>query len=64
MNETDLLTIAERSRQQSAADCMVANTLEGAAEWALVGNEHGYKKVMRADLAGVLLDVLEEVQHG
>jgi hypothetical protein len=38
---------------------MVANTLEGAAEWALLGNERGYRKVTRAELAGALLDALE-----
>jgi phosphopantothenoylcysteine synthetase/decarboxylase len=56
--EEELLAIAEKSRQQSAADWMVANTLEGAAEWALLGNERGYQKVPRAELAGALLDVL------
>jgi hypothetical protein len=44
---------------------MVANTLEGAAEWALVGNAVGYRKVTRADLAGAILDALEkEAPHG
>lgn len=54
-----LLTIAEKSRQQSKANWMVANTLEGAAEWAFVGNEHGYKKVTRGELLRALLDVIE-----
>ena len=65
LSEEDLLSIAEQARQQSSADWMVANTLEGAAEWALVGNAHGYKKVPRAELSGALLDVLEsEAAHG
>jgi phosphopantothenate---cysteine ligase (CTP) len=61
ISEAELLAIAEKSRQHSAADWMVANTLEGAADWALVGNDRGYKKVNRADLPGVLIGVLE---HG
>jgi phosphopantothenate---cysteine ligase (CTP) len=58
VTEDELLAIAEVSRQQSAADWMVANTLEGAAAWALLGNERGYRKVPRAELAGALLDEL------
>jgi phosphopantothenate-cysteine ligase/phosphopantothenoylcysteine decarboxylase/phosphopantothenate--cysteine ligase len=58
VTEEALLAIAEKSRQQSAADWMVANTLEGAAEWALLGNERGYRKLTRAELAGVLIDEL------
>ncbi len=65
LNEDDLLASAEKSRQQSSADWMVANTLEGAKEWALLGNERGYNKVTRAALAGALLDVIEtEAPHG
>jgi phosphopantothenate---cysteine ligase (CTP) len=56
--EAELLAIAEKSRQHSAADWMVANTLEGAAEWALLGNERGYRKVNRAELPGALMDAL------
>jgi phosphopantothenate-cysteine ligase/phosphopantothenoylcysteine decarboxylase/phosphopantothenate--cysteine ligase len=59
VSEQELLTIAERSRQHSHADWMVANTLEAAADWALLGNEHGYRKLTRADLAHELLDVLD-----
>jgi phosphopantothenate---cysteine ligase (CTP) len=65
VSEADLLAIAEKSRQHSAADWMVANTLEGASEWALVGNERGYNKMTRAGLAAALLDALEgSVNHG
>src|SRR5438034_5300092 len=50
--EEQLLAIAEKSRTQSGADLMVANTLEGAQEWALLGpHETGYARVSRADLA-------------
>jgi phosphopantothenoylcysteine synthetase/decarboxylase len=68
ISEAALLAIAEQSRQHSSADWMVANTLEDAADWALLGNAGGYKKVMRADMAGALLDAIEqqhrESQHG
>lgn len=63
VSEETLLTIAERSRQQSKADWMVANTLEGAADWAFVGGAAGYQKVIRADLASALLDRLEGKTH-
>jgi phosphopantothenate-cysteine ligase/phosphopantothenoylcysteine decarboxylase/phosphopantothenate--cysteine ligase len=55
--EEALLAIAEKSRVQSAADFMVANTLEGAADWALIGPE--YVRVLRAQLADELLDRIE-----
>jgi phosphopantothenoylcysteine synthetase/decarboxylase len=62
LSDGDLLAIAEKSRRQSNADWMVANTLEGAADWAFLGDARGYKQVTRAGLAGALLDVLEQ-QH-
>jgi len=37
ISDDDLLRIAEQSRLQSAADLLVANTLEGARDWALIG---------------------------
>jgi phosphopantothenoylcysteine synthetase/decarboxylase len=57
--ESDLLAIAERSRRQSAADLMVANTLEGASEWAYLGSANGYERVARPALAARLLDAIE-----
>jgi phosphopantothenoylcysteine synthetase/decarboxylase len=65
----DLLAIAEHSRRQSAADLMVANTLEGALSWAYLGPLDGtYQRVNRAELAGRLLDAVErlhkERDHG
>ena len=62
LSDGELLAIAEKSRRQSNADWMVANTLEGAANWAFLGDARGYKQVTRANLAGALLDVLEQ-QH-
>jgi phosphopantothenoylcysteine synthetase/decarboxylase len=63
-----LLQIAERSRQHSSADWMVANTLEDAQAWAMLGNADGYRQVTRAELPGALLDMLEtqyrESHHG
>jgi phosphopantothenoylcysteine synthetase/decarboxylase len=59
-----LLEIAERSRTHSRADLMVANTLEGAADWAYLGPVAGaYQRVDRRDLAGRLLDLVEAT-HG
>jgi phosphopantothenoylcysteine synthetase/decarboxylase len=60
-----LLEIAERSRQHSAADLMVANTLEGASHWAYVGPlEGGYQRVGRRDLEAKLLDAVERLHGG
>jgi phosphopantothenate-cysteine ligase/phosphopantothenoylcysteine decarboxylase/phosphopantothenate--cysteine ligase len=62
VSEDELLAIAERAREHSAADLMVANTEEGMREWAFVGAGHGgYRKVPRAELADSLLELLEEL---
>jgi phosphopantothenoylcysteine synthetase/decarboxylase len=56
-----LLAVAERSRQQSAADLMVANTLEGASEWAFLGPLGGqYQRIARHQLPEHLLHALEQ----
>jgi phosphopantothenoylcysteine synthetase/decarboxylase len=65
----ELLTIAERSRKQSDADLMVANTLEDASRWAYLGPVAGeYQRVGRAELAERLLECMEDVyrekRHG
>jgi phosphopantothenoylcysteine synthetase/decarboxylase len=62
--EDALRKIAEASRQHSQADWMVANTLEGAADWALLGSAQGYRKIERERLPAALLDALEESHHG
>jgi phosphopantothenoylcysteine synthetase/decarboxylase len=60
VNETALREIGERSRRQSDADFMVANTLEGAKTWALLGPlPDGYVRLTRAELPGRLLDAIE-----
>jgi phosphopantothenoylcysteine synthetase/decarboxylase len=64
LSDEDLLRVAERSRTQSAADLMVANTLEGAALYAFVGPRDGvYQRVSRRELAAKLLERLEQL-HG
>jgi phosphopantothenoylcysteine synthetase/decarboxylase len=62
VNDEELLEIAERSRQQSNAELMVANTLEGAKEWAFLGDGPGrYERVRRAELPPRLLDAVERL---
>lgn len=63
-SDEQLLNIAEKSRVHSQADLMVANTLEGAANWAHVGKGAQYQKVVRRDLARVILDNLEGGRRG
>ncbi|HQR08933.1 MAG TPA: phosphopantothenoylcysteine decarboxylase [Gemmatales bacterium] len=55
-----LEAIAESSRLQSNADLMVANTLEGMHDWAILGPLNGdYVEVPRADLAHRIVLELE-----
>jgi phosphopantothenoylcysteine synthetase/decarboxylase len=59
-----LLEIAERSRRQSDADLMVANTLEGSQVWAILGPlQNGYERVSRDDLPRRLLDAVEQLER-
>lgn len=59
LSDGELLEVAEHSRLDSQADWMVANTLEGMAEWAFVGPVNGvYEKIPRANLPDRLLDLL------
>lgn len=61
VSEEQLLVVAERSRTHSAADLMVANTLEDASAWAFVGPLSGqYQRVPRRELAERLLIALEQ----
>jgi phosphopantothenate-cysteine ligase/phosphopantothenoylcysteine decarboxylase/phosphopantothenate--cysteine ligase len=65
IGDEDLLRIAEASRVQSGADLMVANTLEGAARWAMLGPVGGsYARVERLDLAPRLLDAVGRLHRG
>jgi phosphopantothenoylcysteine synthetase/decarboxylase len=64
-SDVELLEIAERSRRQSNADVMVANTYEDMSHYAFIGPLNGqYEKVSRRDLANRLLDVLEQLSGG
>jgi phosphopantothenoylcysteine synthetase/decarboxylase len=61
IRDEELLAVAERSRTHSAADLMVANTLEGAGAWAFLGPINGqYERVPRRELAERLLIALEQ----
>jgi phosphopantothenate-cysteine ligase/phosphopantothenoylcysteine decarboxylase/phosphopantothenate--cysteine ligase len=52
VTDAELLDIADRSRKQSEADLMVANTLEGMHDWAFLGaGDGGYQRVPRGELA-------------
>lgn len=61
VSDAELLAVAERSRTHSGANLMVANTLEGANEWAFLGPLHGqYQRMPRRELAEHLLIALEQ----
>lgn len=60
LSEAGLLEVAESSRRLSTADLMVANTLEGMEDWALLGPEDGgYQRLARADLPARLIEAVE-----
>jgi phosphopantothenoylcysteine synthetase/decarboxylase len=62
VSDDALLEIAERSRQHSDANLMVANTLETASASAWIGPlAGGYQRVERADLARRLLEEVERL---
>jgi phosphopantothenoylcysteine synthetase/decarboxylase len=64
LGDAALLEVAERSRRQSDADLMVANTLEGAGSWAYLGPLAGrYEFLSRAELAPRLLDAVEQLHE-
>jgi phosphopantothenoylcysteine synthetase/decarboxylase len=65
VSEEQLLDIGERSRRHSQADLIVANTLEGAAVWALLGPLQGaYQRIERRELPERLLAaILEKIQE-
>ncbi|MBX9579057.1 MAG: bifunctional phosphopantothenoylcysteine decarboxylase/phosphopantothenate synthase [Gemmataceae bacterium] len=64
VTDAELLATAERSRTASAADLMIANTLEGMHGWALVGAGDSYRRVARPDLAWALVAEVERLHHG
>jgi phosphopantothenoylcysteine synthetase/decarboxylase len=61
ISDQELVEAAEASRLQSAADFMVANTLDGAAHWAFVGPiGDRYERVPRRELPDRLVLALED----
>jgi phosphopantothenoylcysteine synthetase/decarboxylase len=61
ISEEKLVEVAEASRQQSGADLMVANTLDGAQHWAYVGPiADRYERVPRRELPDRLVLALED----
>jgi phosphopantothenoylcysteine synthetase/decarboxylase len=65
ISDERLLEIAEHSRKQSAAELMVANTLEGATTHAYLGPlDDRYERVARTELATRLLDAIEDLHDG
>src|SRR5262249_22419983 len=61
LSDEQMPDVAEASRTHSAADLMVANTLEGANAWAFLGPLGGaYHRVERVELAERLLTALEQ----
>ena len=64
VGEQQLLEISERAREQSGADLMVANTLDGAPLWAYLGPLLGrYERIPRRLLAERLLTAVEDLQR-
>jgi phosphopantothenoylcysteine synthetase/decarboxylase len=70
LSENDLVDVAEQSRNASAADLIVANTLDGAKHWAYIGPiAESYERVNRAELPERVVAAAEElyaaqVRHG
>ena len=65
IGDAELAEVAERSRVHSGADLMCANTLEGAAEYALIGPLGGrYERVARGELADRLVETVERLRRG
>jgi phosphopantothenoylcysteine synthetase/decarboxylase len=65
VSDEQLLEVAERSRQHSSADLMVANTLEGSGTYAFIGPLSGsYQRTSRRELAAKLVEVLETMHEG
>ena len=64
LSDPELIRVAEASRQQSRADLMVANTLDGAAHYAHLGPTDGrYERVARRELAERLLLTVEHLHR-
>jgi phosphopantothenoylcysteine synthetase/decarboxylase len=65
VSDAELVDVAEMSRNQSGADVMVANTLEGSQHWAFLGPIDGkYERVPRREMPERLLLHLEHLRRG
>jgi phosphopantothenoylcysteine synthetase/decarboxylase len=65
IRDQQLLEIAERSREHSKADLIVANTVEGAGAYAYIGAGPGrYQCIVRSELAQRLMDTVEVLHLG
>lgn len=63
ISDDELLKVAEKSRVQSNADLMVANTLDGMKAYAFLGPIGGrYERIERDVLASRLLDAVEALR--
>lgn len=61
LTDAELQEVAARSREQSDAELIVANTLEGKDTVAWIGDRvGGWERVKRADLAKRLMDRVEK----
>lgn len=59
ITEQQLEVIAEKSRVQSEADLMVANTFEGMRDWAILGPIEGkYQHIPRPELARRVVETI------
>lgn len=62
VSEQELVDAAEASRQQSAADVIVANTVDGEPHWAYLGPvAERYERVTRRELPDRLVLALEDL---
>jgi phosphopantothenate---cysteine ligase (CTP) len=60
VSAAELARIARGSREQSAADVIVANTLEGMDDWALLGQAGSqFTRIPRPELPSRLLETVE-----
>jgi phosphopantothenoylcysteine synthetase/decarboxylase len=62
VSDEQLLAVGEQSRCHSGADLMVANTLEGMRDWAMIGPVNGqYQRVERSGLAERVIEIVERL---
>lgn len=58
----ELCAIADQSRRHSKADLLVANTLDGMHDWALLGSSDGsFRRIDRTDLPREVIAAVENL---